>query len=215
MKLLILGATGPSGIQTCYYALRAGHQLVIYARNPSKLPADIAKHDDVQVIQGELTDRVALSSALEGCNAVLSALGPIEMRRTDTPIASAHALLIDLMRAQGVKRLITLGTPSIVDPADPRGFLAWILVGLVKIIAPGGYKDIITLGNVVASADDIEWTIVRVPTLLSGPADETVKGYVGDGKVGWFLNRAGFGRFMVEELEKREWIKRRPTLSSV
>jgi uncharacterized protein YbjT (DUF2867 family) len=39
MKVLVLGATGPSGILTCQYALQAGHQLVVYARNPAKLPS--------------------------------------------------------------------------------------------------------------------------------------------------------------------------------
>ncbi|KAG8702798.1 hypothetical protein FRC09_004530 [Ceratobasidium sp. 395] len=214
MKVLILGATGPSGIHTCHYALRAGHQLVIYARNPSKLPADIAKHDDVHVVQGELTDTAALHSALEGCSAVLSALGPVNMWEAGTPITNAYRVLLDGMRIHGVKRLIALGTPSIEDPADSRGYVAWILIGLVKLIAANAYRDIIGVGNTITGAEDIDWTIVRVPNLLNGAGDETFSGYLGDGKVGWFLNRAGFGRFVVEELEKREWIKRQPVLSS-
>jgi putative NADH-flavin reductase len=175
----------------------------------------VARHDDVRTVTGELTDGAALRSALEGCDAVISALGPMEMWEKKTVIANAYRVVIDAMRAQGVKRLIALATPSVLDPADQRGLKALAAVFVTKNLASGAYQDIITTGDVIANADDIEWTIVRVPFLLNGTGNETAKGYVGDGNVGWFLNRAGFARFVVEELEEREWVRRRPALSSV
>jgi putative NADH-flavin reductase len=40
-KVLILGATGPTGILTVREALNHGHSVTIYARNPAKIPSDI------------------------------------------------------------------------------------------------------------------------------------------------------------------------------
>ena len=49
MKIFVVGATGPLGIFICQEALRRGHSLHIYARNPSKLPKDVSGHADVNV----------------------------------------------------------------------------------------------------------------------------------------------------------------------
>lgn len=213
MRLLILGGTGPCGILTCRYALRAGHRLVIYARNPSKLPKDIATHDDVQVVAGELTNAVALHSALEGCDAVISSLGPHPLQGPGLVITSGYKVVLEAMRAQGVKRIIALGTPSIVDPADPRGFIAWLLPFLIKMIIPELYRDIIALGALFTQTDDIDWTVVRVPFLTNKPGTAVVAGYVGDGTVGWVLRRDGYAQFVMDELEKGEWVKRMPVIS--
>jgi nucleoside-diphosphate-sugar epimerase len=41
-KVLILGATGPTGLLTARKALEHDHIVTIYARNPSKVPTDIS-----------------------------------------------------------------------------------------------------------------------------------------------------------------------------
>jgi uncharacterized protein YbjT (DUF2867 family) len=48
-KILVLGATGPLGIYICQKALENGHQLTIYARNPTKLPNEISSNTAVKV----------------------------------------------------------------------------------------------------------------------------------------------------------------------
>lgn len=235
MKVLILGGTGPCGILTCRYALQAGHQLVIYARNPSKLPkgmypifyrsrtepvllaaqyTDITAHDDVQVVAGELTNLAALRSALEGCNAVISSIGPLPSQEPGLVVTNAYKVILEAMRAQGVKRIIALGTPSIVDPVDPRGILAWLLPFLIKLAMPGLYKDIVAVGALFRQTEDIDWTVVRVPFLTNKPGTAVNAGYVGDGKVGWVLRRDAYAWFVMDELEKGEWVKRMPAISN-
>jgi uncharacterized protein YbjT (DUF2867 family) len=48
-KILVLGGTGPLGVYFCQKALANGHQLTIYARNPSKLPEDVSSNAAVNV----------------------------------------------------------------------------------------------------------------------------------------------------------------------
>ena len=91
------------------YALRASHTVVIYARNPSKLPETIVSNPAVSVIKGELTDREALKSALTDVDAILSVLGPAVRHVSGTPITKAYILLLELMRETNVKRIILLG----------------------------------------------------------------------------------------------------------
>ena len=76
MHLLILGGTGPCGIQLIQQALEVNHTVVIYARSPQKLPAHTSASPSVTVVEGQLTDKEKLSAAMSGVHAVLSALGP-------------------------------------------------------------------------------------------------------------------------------------------
>lgn len=48
-RLLILGATGPTGLIGTKVALERGHSVIIYARTPSKLPEEIMKNPKVTV----------------------------------------------------------------------------------------------------------------------------------------------------------------------
>jgi nucleoside-diphosphate-sugar epimerase len=47
-KVLILGATGPTGLLTLRKALDHNHLVTVYARNPSKIPSDISDSGKVK-----------------------------------------------------------------------------------------------------------------------------------------------------------------------
>jgi uncharacterized protein YbjT (DUF2867 family) len=113
MRILVLGATGGIGQAIIEQCLTQGHEVVVYARSPEKLPGKITKDENVTIHKGGLTDENALASALTGVHAVSSALGPAvskgPLHPADTPLAKAYALLLRLMREKDVKRLILLG----------------------------------------------------------------------------------------------------------
>lgn len=48
-NILILGGTGPTGILTVQKALDHGHNVTVYARNPSKLPDTVTSHPNLKV----------------------------------------------------------------------------------------------------------------------------------------------------------------------
>ena len=47
--IFVLGATGELGIFFCEEALKRGHSLRVFARNPAKLPKSISEHVNVKV----------------------------------------------------------------------------------------------------------------------------------------------------------------------
>ncbi|CUA77475.1 hypothetical protein RSOLAG22IIIB_02490 [Rhizoctonia solani] len=214
MKLLVLGATGPCGILTCQYALRAGHKLVAYVRSPNKLPKDITTHDDVQVVSGQLTDLSILRSALSGCDAVISSLGPAMTRDTEPHVTNGYNVVLEAMRAEGIRRLVVLGTTSMPDSFDASTWMLWLSKLLINAVGPGAYSDVLAFGELISQADDLDWTIVRVPFLTASPGNSYAVGYVGDGKVGWFLRREAYAQFVMDELEKRDWVKKMPVISN-
>lgn len=218
MRVLILGATGAAGVLLIQEALAGSHTVVVYARSPDKLAEEIRHDPRVTVHKGELDDREALSSAIMGVDAVLSALGPSvsrgPMHPKGTPLARAYSLIIELMIGHRVRRLLALGTPSITDPSDKFSLRMSIIVNGVATLARTAYEDVVAIGETIRTqGNDLDWTIVRVP-LLSGANDKNlVVGYVGDGKTGIWVTRAGFASFVVQELEQNEWVKKAPLIT--
>ncbi len=216
MHVVILGGTGPCGILLIEEALAAKHSIVVYARSPQKLPAHLSKHPEIRIVRGELTDGALLASALAGAHAVLSALGPAVGNPGGTPIARGYGAVLEAMRGAGVRRLIALGTASIKDAQDRWSFAYAAMVAAVWLGAGSAYRDIVAVGEVIRASEDVDWTIVRVPVLKNEKCREVRAGYIGDGGAGaaYTLSRQGFAVFVVQELEKGEWIKRAPLITS-
>lgn len=217
MRVVILGGTGPSGILLIEEALASKHIVVVYARSPQKLPAHLSKHPDITIVKGELEDPKALDAALAGADAVLSALGPTFGNPSGTPIARGYAAVLEAMRRNGVRRLIALGTASIKDEQHDKYSVVYAaMVAGVSFGAGSAYKDIVAVGEVIRACEDIDWTIVRVPVLKNEKNKEVCAGYIGDGGAGarYTLARLGFAVFVLRELEKGEWIKQAPLVTS-
>ncbi|KAI0651461.1 NAD-P-binding protein [Trametes meyenii] len=220
MHLLVLGATGPCGLQLIEQALALNHTLVLYVRSPQKLPETVTANPAVSVLEGQLTDAGKLAEALHGVHAVLSALGPAvkngPFHPSNTPLAHAYSVIIDTMKTHDVKRLILLGTASMKDEHDKFSVQFAVLVSGVALFAHNAYKDVVAIGQTVRSEGtyDLIWTIARVPLLNDKPERDYVAGYVGDGRTGTKLSRAAFAAFVLKELEANEWCRKAPLITS-
>ena len=109
MKLTIFAATGGIGRQLLEQAVAAGHDVTAVARNPQNLPATPAR-----VVTADLAaaDAAALQSAVEGADAVLSALGA--RTKADAGVAAQGTKAItEAMRASGVRRVIVVSAAPI------------------------------------------------------------------------------------------------------
>lgn len=185
---------------------------------------EISSHESVIVVKGELTDEDSLRHSMRNVDAILSNLGPGTTpshfpgaHPSGTPLAKGYSLILRLMKEPGIacKRIILLGTVSISDPADKRDLAIWTLVQGVKVTAHDAYADVVAIGETVRrEGEGIEWTIVRVPLLTKSESEEVIAGYVGDGKMGTHVSRAGFAAFCIEELTRREWVMKAPMICS-
>ncbi|KAJ7901528.1 hypothetical protein B0H13DRAFT_2027901 [Mycena leptocephala] len=214
MRVIVLGATGPSGILVVkeYLKVYPEGTVIIYARNPSKLPADLISNPAVTV--------AALTSAFEAggkVDAVLSTVGPGMGHPSTLPLTAAYKEIISVMATQGCKRLIALSTLSAEDSRDQFSLIASILVFIVWVIQRSAWRDIIAYSKLIAEEcdkHDIEWTLVRVPGLHTKPNQKAVAGIWGDGKTGVLLSRHVIAEFYVREIEGKEWARKAPALSS-
>ena len=72
MRLLILGATGQTGLQLVQQALDANHEVTALVRDPSKI--DI-QNDNLKVHTANIFDEEDMKLHVQGQDAVMSCLG--------------------------------------------------------------------------------------------------------------------------------------------
>ena len=210
MKIAIFGATGETGRQLVEQALAAGHEVVAYVRNPSKLNT---RHENLMIVQGKLTDQAMIEHAISGADAVISVLGPRGGSK-DKPITRGMQNIIEAMKKQGVRRLIISSTLSAKDPNDLPDFKAKALVNLVKLTIHAAYEEVVSVADTVRKSD-LDWTIVRLTTLNNNPKSGKVRvGYLGKGEVGLRISRADLAEFMLKQVQDTKYLRRAPVISN-
>ena len=189
MKLLVLGATGNTGIQVVEQALQRGHSVVAVVRSPGK----VTPRPNLTVIEGDVTKVEDLAAAMAGVDAVIGTLGPRDLKPTTIYSDSTRAL-IAAMKQSGVKRMIMVTAALLFDMKGlvPR-FLGWLL--------RNGMSDARRLEALVRDSG-LEWTIVRPPRLtnkkLIGRYREAVDALPENGGV---ISRADTAHWLLETAE--------------
>ncbi|KAK7217946.1 hypothetical protein V2G26_005949 [Clonostachys chloroleuca] len=140
-KILVLGGTGPAGICLLRELLFRDHDVIAFARNPSKIPDDLKSNPKLEVVKGELTDREQLADAVSRSSAVLSLLGPNSLLNTDPSVYyNFYVLLFGLMREHQVRRIFAMSTISVWQPGDRFSLIRWLVVALVFVVAHYGWR---------------------------------------------------------------------------
>ena len=138
MRIALFGATGPTGKYLIEEALALGHQVLVYGRNVSRIRLT---DNNVTLVSGQIHDSPAVANALEGVDAVISALGPGFKSPPGTVIAKGVENIIDGMKKHGVKRLVHASTASTPDQNDGAGKMR--LVNFVSsLLARNYYNDV-------------------------------------------------------------------------
>lgn len=109
MLLLVTGATGYIGGRLVPELLAAGHRVRCLARTPAKLD-DAPWRDDVEVVEGDLSDPASVAGAMEGVDGcyflVHSMGGEDDFAARDREVAATFR---DAAAAAGVQRIVYLG----------------------------------------------------------------------------------------------------------
>lgn len=116
MRILVFGGTGRVGSRFLNYAHAAGHELSAYVRSPGSLP----RLEGLRVVEADIEDDEEIAAALQGQDAVVSALGVHSFAEPIRLLSDAALLLSMLMPAAGVRRIVWVAGAGILD-ADEGG----------------------------------------------------------------------------------------------
>ncbi len=208
MKLVVLGATGATGLEIVRQALERGHSVTALVRSPERLKPF---GDRISVKQGDLMNSADLERVIQSHDAVLSGFGP----RLPVSKADAHLLqqfataLTSSMLHAGVRRAVVesvafLFKDSIIPPAYMLG----------KLLFPGIVADASVMEEIFEKSG-LDWTMVRPPELTDKPYTGTYR--VREGhlpRFGFKISRADVADFMIRTVENHSLIRKIVGVSS-
>lgn len=163
MKLAVFGATGGVGTQLVKIALDQGHTVTAFVRDPARftLPSHPALH---VVTVPDLADTERVQTAVAGCDAALSGIGPSGTKDLTAASVPTRHILTALDKA-GVDRFIAVSAAPVGPVPAEDGFLnRRIVFPMTRSLFRGIYGDLAVMEKEIA-ASGIKWTVVRPPKL--------------------------------------------------
>jgi putative NADH-flavin reductase len=207
MKMLVFGASGGTGQELVRQGLAAGHQVSAFVRNPASFPAT----PGLQVIQGDVFDPEQVAAAIQGQDAVFTALGARTLGPNDL-LPKSSANIIAGMKCHGVRRLIVLGAAGAYRDAGKYAtpFRRFLLRLLKRTLLKYPFINS-AIQQQQVEASGLDFTVVLPPRLTNGPAvgkyREELNGLPPKGIT---LSRADLAEFMLKQFGNPVWMRKAP-----
>jgi putative NADH-flavin reductase len=201
MKLLILGATGGTGIKIVREAIELGHEVTVFVRSLERLSG---LENRLRIETGDLLNPRDLVSVARGQDAVLSTFGPrVPVARSDQHLLRDFALaLTTAMKLTGTRRVLVesaafLFKNAIIPPAY-----------LIGLFFPAIVRDQADMERIVIDSH-LDWTLIRPPRLTDGERTAKFRMRIGHlPPFGFSISRADvadcFLRLMADENSVRK-----------
>jgi putative NADH-flavin reductase len=166
MKLTILGATGATGLALTEQALAAGHDVTAVVRDPARLTVPV--HARLRTITADVMDPASIADAIAGTDAVISAVGPRGTGPT-TVIQDSVRSIIAAMDKTGARRLIEVSGSIVADDGE-SAYMRYLIKPLARRTFLRHVCADMRQGEEQIRRSDVDWTIIRPPSLTSKPA---------------------------------------------
>ena len=204
MKILIIGGTGGTGRQIIQQALEEGHQVTALVRSPEKIKI-INAH--LQIVKGNVLDRESVKRAVQGQEAVLSALGHKKYFIKTNILSEGTKNIIDAMEQYKVNRFICITSLGIGDSRFKLGLYYTLFV--IPFIVFFYFLDKEKQEKLIRNSK-LDWTIVRPGQLTNGKRTGTYRHgpNVGSYILTKMISRANVAHFMLRQLEDRTYSRK-------
>lgn len=211
MKILVIGATKGIGLACVKAALAHDLSVRAMARRIERLDLD---HPALEPLGGDATDPDDVARALDGVEAVAFTLGmPVNtdtLLRPVTLFSRATEVLIEAMRATGVRRLVAVTGFGSGDSRSAMSALERLGHGAIL----GRIYDDKTRQEALIRESGLDWTIARPVILTNGKATGTYKVLVAPEE--WrngLIARGDVADFVVRSIVEGTYIHAIPVLS--
>jgi len=210
MKIIIFGATGMVGKQLVKQSLNKGHHVIAFGRNVHT--AGFPDNEMLQIIQGALFDQQQVFDALKNCEAVLSALGGAS-DGNDKTRSLGMKNIVEQMTRSNVSRIVAVGGMGSLNVADDDDII---------LNTPSYPKQFLPVGKEhykafeYLKASELSWTMVCPPDIIDADATglfHTAANYLPQPNQ-YRINAGDLALFMLNELEKNEFVHQRVGISN-
>ena len=209
MRVLLFGASGAIGSEVRRRARLAGHELVLFARDPARLEP-IAPGE--AIVAGDIADPAIVARSVAGVDAVVSVLGPTSNTAEQVALFEGFArALVSAMEAHSVRRLVAISGAACTLAGEHKAFRARMASGFVRLAARHVVEAKQRELDVIA-ASDLDWTAPRPPRVVAAPATGSYR--VGDAATGMRITQGDLAAFMVQQLTDGTYLRQAPFFSN-
>ena len=211
MKILVIGATGPTGKEIVKQAVEQGHAVTALVRDATK--ANFAPPVVVKV--GNVLDRGSLTRAVEGQDAVVCSLGSgvTGPFKEMTMLSEGTRDVIAAMQEENVRRIVCI---TGIGAGESKGHGPWYYNWLFQpLVLRGVYEDKTRQEDLVRKSG-LVWTLVRPGIMTNGAA----KGQLAvraltdlTGKYAGTISRADVAGFCLSELADGRYVGQAPVIT--
>lgn len=205
---LLIGSTGPLGVEILQHAADVGVVLKAMARKPSG-SKPIGMH---QTVIGDVTLPSTLDAALAGVSSVVCVLGTPLTRKPVNLLSDGTTNLVAAMKRAGTSRLLCVTGMGAGDSRGHGGFFYdhVILPCLLGEI----YKDKDRQEAIVKSSE-LDWSIIRPGRLTNGTCDLQYRALVDlTNQRMRSISRADVAHFLLRELKVSKYLKQTVNLTN-
>jgi putative NADH-flavin reductase len=201
VKILVFGATGPTGQQVVTQALGQGHAVTAFVRNPARLSIT---DERLRVAVGDTTrDASTVADAVRAQDVVVSALGRRSTLTSDRLIERSMQAIVPAMERTGVRRLILVSAFGVGESYRDAPLIPRIMY---KVLLHNLFADKKTAEDFVRRSS-LEWTIVYPVLLTDGPLTGIYRaGERLDLRGMPKISRADVAHFILAETENRGFV---------
>lgn len=209
MKLLVFGGTGLTGGLVVEMALKQGHKVAVLTRVASRFSH---RNQNLEVIEGSATSQSDIEKALRGVDAVIHCLGigGKGQGSITTVVSDSVKAALAAMKSKGVKRIICMSN------VGAGGSGTWLYNRVVVPVFLRWLKPIIADKDRMEKflkESDLDWTSVRLPNIMEGPARTIQASDSGKG-IGISITAASTAAFLIQQISDNQWLHKSPSISN-
>lgn len=215
MKIAILGISGRTGSLVAREAISRGWKVSGIARDRTKVSVEGA-----DITEGTPYNRETVRKALNGCDAVVSTLSLFPSTQglfsgIKTPLDFMSASIgncVDVMKEKGIRRIVVMTALGVGDSFREIPLFFKIMVRISNLRY--SYRDHDRQEKLLERSG-LEWTVVR-PVMLTDATEDlsVIHKQKGDRKFGSSITRIAVARFILDAIEKEEFIGSKPGISN-
>jgi len=192
-------------------SLARGYDIRALARTPAKLEEF---RDRITVVQGDALNPETIREVLQTSDVVISALGPVKADGDAARFVSTTVTgnVVREMEVQAISQYLVVSGAAVVMPDDERNLLGWWIRALAKIGLNDTLQDKQAEYNLLA-ASSADWMLARCP--LIDPEPFIYSPLVSlETPPAFRLRAAELARFMLDQIDSRQYVRQGPFLGS-
>jgi nucleoside-diphosphate-sugar epimerase len=212
----VIGAAGGLGQGILGVCREEGIKFTAIVRSRPERIGDVPTGSRVAVV-GSLADRHALTAALAGAEAVITALGVTSTSQDRPALLSQNMETVEhAMLAAGVDRIVVTNTLLTSVPGKPATFLMRFFSHMPGVIGRGAAEQQAVADALGRGAfSSLRWTLVRGGLNARGKDEPPVASADWSGALNsWMpVSYRAMGQWMLEEAAANEFVRASPLVS--